>query len=122
MPVERRLGDGAEHAPVDAGIPDDAALPDLGATRLELRLDEVEGPCASDVEPERVERVRELLAAPRDVGRGPLDRELRAVVDLLARLRVARDEPGEDERLRLRPALREPALDEQQVEPLLHRT
>ena len=33
---------------------------------------------------------------------------------------MAGHEPGEDERLRLRAALREPALHEQDVEPLLH--
>ena len=40
------------------------------------------------------------------------------LVDLLARLGVARDEPGHHERLRLRPALGQAALDEQDVEAL----
>ena len=69
---------------------------------------------------ERVERVRELLAPARDEPRPALDHELDGLVDLLARLRVARHEPGEDQRLRLRAALGEPALDEQHVESLLH--
>ena len=42
------------------------------------------------------------------------------VVDLLAGLRVARDEAGHDERLRLRAALGEAALDEQHVQALPH--
>src|SRR5205807_496059 len=81
---------------------------------------DVERVRAGDVEPELVERVCELLPAARDIGRRALDVELRVGVDLLPRLRVARDEAREDERLCLRPALREPALDEERVEPLLH--
>ena len=70
--------------------------------------------------PKRVERVRELLAAARDVARRPLDGELGVLVDLLARLGVAGDAAGEHERLRLRARLGEPALHQQHVEPLLH--
>ena len=73
------------------------------------------------VDAERVERVRELLAAARDEPRRPLDLELDRLVHLLPGLVVARHEPGEHERLRLRAALREAALHEQDVEPLLHR-
>ena len=69
--------------------------------------------------PKRVERVRELLAAARDVRGAALDRELRGLVDLLARLVVAGHEPGHHERLRLRARLREAALDEEDVEALL---
>src|SRR5207245_1331416 len=81
---------------------------------------DVERVRAGDVEAERLQRVRELLPAARDVRRRALDLELRFGVDLLSRLRVAGDEAGEDECLRLRLALSEPALDEERVEPLLH--
>ena len=73
------------------------------------------------VDPEGVEAVGELLPAPRDEARRALDLERRVLGELLARLGVARDEPGEDERLRLGTALGEAALDEEHVEPLLHR-
>ena len=62
----------------------------------------------------------ELLASARDEARRSLHLELGVVSDLLARLVVAADEPGEHERLRLRARLRQPALDEQHVEALLH--
>ena len=74
----------------------------------------------ADVDPERVERVRELVPGARDVRRRRLDLERRVLVDLLARLRVARHAPRHHERLRLRARLGEPALDEQDVKPLLH--
>jgi hypothetical protein len=64
--------------------------------------------------------VYELLAAARDEPRRPLDHELGSLVDLLARLRMTVDESGEDQRLRLRTALRKTALDEHHVQPLLH--
>ena len=70
---------------------------------------------------ELLERVRELLAAPRDEARRPVDRELGVVGHLVARLVVAGHEAREHERLRLRAALRQAALDEQDVEALLHR-
>ena len=41
-PRESGFGDIVEHASVDRGIADHAALPDLLATGLELRLDEDE--------------------------------------------------------------------------------
>src|SRR3989475_4213309 len=69
---------------------------------------------------ERRERVCELLAATRDERRRPFDRERSLFVDLRARLVVARDEPGEHERLRLAPGLRQAALHENDVETLLH--
>ena len=72
-----------------------------------------------DVDRERVERVRELVPGTRDVRRRRLDLELRRLVDLLARLRVAGHAPGHHERLRLCARLREAALDEQDVKPLL---
>ena len=53
----------------------------------------------------------ELLATPRDEARRALDLERRVLGELLARLGMSRDEPGEDERLRLRTALGEAALD-----------
>ena len=71
---------------------------------------------------EQRERVRELLAAARDEARRPLDDEVGVLRHLVARLVVAGHEPGEHERLRLRAALRQPALDEQDVEPLLQRS
>ena len=48
-----------------------------------------------------------------------VDHELDVFVHLLAGLRVPRHEAGEDERLGLRAALRQPTLDEQDVEALL---
>ena len=69
---------------------------------------------------ERVEPVLELLAAAGDVRGAALDRELGRLVHLLARLLVARHLAGHHERLRLRPRLGEPALDENDVEALLH--
>src|SRR5438128_7050511 len=73
-----------------------------------------------DVESERVERVRELVPGARDVGRRTLDRQLGRLVDLSARLVVARHEPDEHERLRLRAALDEAALHQQYVQSFLH--
>ena len=81
---------------------------------------EVEAVLPRGIDPERVERVRELLAAARDEPRRPLDVELGVVRDLRARLLEAGHEPGEDERLRLGAALGEPALHEQDVESLAH--
>ena len=66
-------------------------------------------------------RVRELLAPARDEPRRLDDLELGVLGHLLARLVVARHEPGQDERLRLRAALRQASFDEQDVEALLHR-
>ena len=74
------------------------------------------------VDAELVERVRELVAAARDEPRRPLDDELRRFVHLLAGLLVAVDEARHHERLRLRAALGEPALDEEDVEPLRTRS
>ena len=70
---------------------------------------------------ERPERVLELLAATGDVARRPLHDELGVLVDLLARLVMPWNAPSEHECLRLRARLGEPALHEQDVEPLLHR-
>src|SRR5919204_1653888 len=81
---------------------------------------DVEAVAAARIDLERVERVRELLPAARDEPRRRLDLERRGLVHLRPRLLVPGHAPGEDERLRLGPALREPALDEQDVEPLLH--
>ena len=61
------------------------------------------------------------FSPPRETnGGGRSTVELDVLVHLLARLLVAGNEPGEHERLRLARALREPALDEERVEPLLH--
>ena len=60
------------------------------------------------------------FSPPRETYRAALrDHELDVLVQLLAGLRVPRHEPGEDERLGLRAALRQPTLDEQDVEALL---
>ena len=64
----------------------------------------------------------ELLAAAGDEARRPVDRELGVLGHLVTRLVVAGHEPREHERLGLRPALRQPPLDEQDVESLLHRS
>jgi len=83
------------------------------------RRAQVEAVLAFGVDPERVERVRELLPAARDESRRGAHLELDVVGDLLARLCETRHETGEDERLRLRAALREPALDQHDVQALL---
>ena len=69
----------------------------------------------------QLERVGELLAAAGDEARRPLDLERDRLVELGARLVVPRHEAGDHESLRLAARLREPALHEQNVEPLLHR-
>ena len=81
---------------------------------------DVEAILARGVEREQLEGVRELLAAPRDESWRPLDLEHDRLVELRARLVVARNEPGDDECLRLAAGLREAALHEQDIEPLLH--
>src|SRR6478752_9556077 len=75
---------------------------------------------AGRVDAEPVEPVRELLSAARDVGLLRLHRQLGALVDLSPGLVVPGDETGHHERLRLPPRLREPALDQEDVEALLH--
>ena len=72
-----------------------------------------------DVDVQRVERVLELLATARDEARRSLDFQHDVVRDLLTRLVVTADEPGEHERLCLRARLRQSALDEHHVESLL---
>ena len=69
---------------------------------------------------EGLERVLELLTAAGDVARGPLDDEVGVLVNLLSRLLMPGNSPGEHKRLRLRAGLGEPALHQQDVEPLLH--
>src|SRR5581483_7762356 len=81
---------------------------------------DVEAVEARRVDAEQVEPVRELLAAARDVLRTAVDRELDVLVDLLARLVVPGHAARHHERLRLRARLGEAALDEDDVEPLLH--
>src|SRR5690348_7853524 len=81
-------------------------------------VDAVE-PGRIDAEP--VEPVRELRAAARDVRLLSLDGQLDRLIDLRPRLVVAWDEPRHDERLRLRSRLGEAALDEEDVDALLHR-
>src|SRR5581483_6635531 len=83
------------------------------------RRAEVERVEPGDVEGERVERVRELVARARYVRRRSRDLEWRVLVDLFAGLRVAGNAAGHDERLRLRTRLGETPLDEQDVNPLL---
>jgi len=94
--------------------------------RLEEAVDEapgrgadVETVLAGDVDPEDLERVRELLAAAGDEARALGELELGSLVDLLAGLRMPSHAPGQDERLRLRAALGEPTLDEQHIQALL---
>ena len=83
------------------------------------RRTDVEAVEAGDVEPERVERVRELVPRARDVRRRRVDVQLDRLVELLAGLRVTGDATGHDERLSLGARLGEPALDEQHVKPPL---
>ncbi len=81
---------------------------------------EVDGGASLDPDVDELERVGELLASAGDEPGRPLDLELRVLVDLMPRLVVAPDEPRDHERLRLGPALGEPALHEQDVQALLH--
>src|SRR5207248_1389642 len=81
---------------------------------------DVEAVPPGGIGPEGSERVRELDATPRDVRVARGDRELRGILNLLPGLRVPRHPPGEHERLRLGAAFREPALDQQHVDPFLH--
>ena len=61
------------------------------------------------------------FSPPRETyGGGRSTVELGVLVHLVAGLVVAVDEAGDHERLRLRARLREPALDEEDVETLLH--
>jgi aminoglycoside 6'-N-acetyltransferase len=85
------------------------------------RGSDVDGVASVQLELELLEGVRELLAATRDEARRPLHVEVDVLGDLVPGLVVAGDETGEDECLRLRAALGEPALDEHDVEALPHR-
>ena len=87
------------------------------AARRRADVDRVESP---RVDAERVETVRELVAAARNVRRPARDGEVCILVDLLAGLVVAGNLPGHHERLRLRARFRKPALHEDDVEALLH--
>src|SRR5947208_133867 len=81
---------------------------------------DVEAVAAARVDAERIEGVRQFRPATRDVRWRALHFQLRALIDLRPRFVVAGHATCEDERLRLRTALGESALDEQHVEPLLH--
>ena len=108
LPVADVQGDHARRAPLEQAVREPAR-----------RRAEVEAASPGRVDAERVERVRELLAASRDEPRRALDGELRVLPDLLPRLVEPRHEPREDEGLSLSAALREPALHEHDVEALL---
>ena len=84
------------------------------------RRADVDAIASRDVDVQRVERVLELLPSTRDEARRSRHLEYGVVSDLLSRLVVAADEPGEHERLGLRARLRQSALDEHHVESLLH--
>ena len=84
------------------------------------RCPDVERVPAGGIDTELVEGVRELVAAARHVARRLLDDELRRLVHLLPGLLVAVHEPRHHERLRLRAARGEAALDQQHVQPLAH--
>ncbi len=79
---------------------------------------DVRAVAALDLDSERSERVRELLAPSRYERRRALHAELDALLELLPGLIVARHEPGKDQRLRLTPALGEALLHEKDVESL----
>src|ERR1700693_2896083 len=84
------------------------------------RGSDIETVAPRNLDPERVESVRELLAAPRDVWRRPLDDKVDRILDLFPGLRVTGDETGNDVRLRRRAAVGEPALGEHHVQALAH--
>ena len=87
------------------------------ATGRRPDIDAVE---AGDVEPQNGEGVVELLPSARDEARRLLDRERGGVLHLHAGLLEAGDAAREHERLRLRAALGETALDQENVEAYLH--
>ena len=91
---------------------------DVGETAR--RGSDVEAFAPGRVDSECLERIRELDSAAGDVGLPLRDSQLGSVVHLLAGLRVPRHATCQDEGLRLRPALREAALDQQHVDPFLH--
>jgi len=111
LPVADVDRDHARRAPLEQDVRE--------AARRRADVERVE---TGRVDAERVERVRELLAAAGDVRGASDDRELGALVHLLAGLVVAGHEPGHDESLRLRSRRGEAALCEQHVEALLHET
>ena len=99
---------------------------DSGGSRLQKAVREpasrradIGAVAPGDIEREGLQRVLQLLASARDEARGALHLELGVLSDLLARLVVARDEPREDERLRLRTRLGKSALHEKHVEAFL---
>ena len=96
-----------------AGLEQAVGEPARGGTDVEAVL-------PGHVHAERLERVRELLASAGDEPGSRRDVELGAFVHLLARFRMAGNAPGEHERLRLGPACGQPALDHEDVQPLLH--
>ena len=79
------------------------------------RGSDVERVAAGRVDTELVEGVRKLLAAARHEARRLLDDELGRLVHLLPGLLVAVHEPRHHQRLRLRAARGEAALDQQHV-------
>ena len=97
------------------------AAPEQDVGEAAGRRADVDAAQPRGIDAEEVEPVRELLPAARDVLRPTLDDELGVVRHLLAGLVVAANEPGHHERLCLGARLREPTLDEHDVEPLLHR-
>src|SRR4051794_14956742 len=119
------------HALVFAQARVELAVPDVerdhargAALQQDVREPTRRGPDVEAVPPRRIDRERvqsvgELLAPAGDIRRRRRHRQLGRLVDLFAGLLVPRHEAREHERLRLRPALGEPALDEQDVEPLL---
>ncbi len=107
--------------------PADVERDHLGGAALEEDVGEaagrgadVEAAPAGGIDAEGLERVVELLAAPRDEPRRLGELERCGFVDLLPRLVEPGHPPGHDERLRLGARLGKAALDEQHVEPLLH--
>src|SRR4029079_17241368 len=85
------------------------------------RRPHVEAVAPRRIDSERVERVIELLTPAGDDPCPALDAQLGGLVDLFAGLRVAGNEAGEYQRLRLCSRRGEPALDEEDVQALLHR-
>ena len=82
------------------------------------RCAEIETVEPGRIDRQHIERVLELESRAGDVRRRSFDLEQSRLVDLLAGLRMAANETGHHQRLGLRPALGQAALDEQDVEPL----
>jgi hypothetical protein len=97
------------------------------SARLQEAVGEATGRCthvraiaSRDDHAKLVERVLQLLSTARHEARWPIHVQLGALVQLLARLVMPENQARKNQRVRLSTGFREPALDQQDVEALLH--